>query len=685
MSRLKDLIREIHRRSLWQVLLIYCGAALVAYQAVQALTEGLGLPQWFPAFAIVLFIVGLPIVLATAFVHEVSPPTVKPAEAEAAGIGSEAAPVQLETGRRDRFLTWRNAAATFVIVLAAWGVVATGWYVIHGRAPVPTAERKSVAVLPFANLSADPENEFFSDGVTVEIIDRLSKIADLTVKSRTSSFQYKDTDKSLREIGDELGVSAIVEGEVRRVGDRVRVNAQLIDADTDEHLWAEQYDRQLTDIFSIQSDVAQQIATALKATLTADEKRRLEQRPTENIEAYEYYLRGTAHFRRRQLEREYHLAVQMHETAVGLDPGFAEAWAAIARVRVRLYFVYGRASELPEVEAAVDVALNLAPDLSEVQMAVGDYYYYGRRDYDRALEHYAIVLSQEPHNAQALASTAWIRRRQGNWQAAVAGLMGALEFDPRHDTYLFTLGDTHLLMRQYQEAERYYNRAVSLAPDLPLGHLGKVWISLSRDGDRRSARQVLGEAAQMIDPEELLLSAELGRSLVPLALVRIFPDYFAQVLDGMAPATFGRDSAYYFLARAHLSRAREETLATHAYYDSARAVLEPSVQEWPNEYRPHALLGLAYAGLGRTRDAIRHGQKAVGLLPVSRDARNGPSLVWSLAEIEVTVGDYDSAIGRLDLLLSIPSEISVPVLRMDPIWDPLRDHPSFQALLEKYE
>ncbi len=189
----------------------------------------------------------------------------------------------------------------------------------------------------------------------------------------------------------------------------------------------------------------------------------------------------------------------------------------------------------------------------------------------------------------------------------------------------------------------------------------------------------------MIDPAELLLGAELGRSLVPLALVRIFPDYFAQVLNEIAPATFRSDSAFYFLAKAQLSAAREDRLATRAYYDSARAVLEATVQQWPNEHRPHALLGLAYAGLGRTGDAISHGRKAVELLPLSKDARAGPSLVWGLAEIEVKVGDYDSAIDRLDLLLSIPSEISVPILRMDPVWDPLRPQPRFQALLAKYE
>jgi serine/threonine-protein kinase len=682
MSQLKKLITEIHKRSLWQVLLIYVGGGWLVFEVVQTVTEGLGLPQWFPAFAALLLLTGLPVVLATAFVRE----------GEAAATFSDPTLIPVEEGgsaaaRRRRLLTWRKAGLSFMAALALWGVAAAGWLLFGsgaGGTHEVVEERPSVAVLPFVNRSGLEEDEYFTDGIHDQILTQLSKISGLSVRGRTSVMQYRESPKNLRQIGEELNARYLLEGGVLRAAGTVRINVQLIDAREDEHVWAETYDRALSveNLLAVQSEAARRVAEALRTTLTVDELERVEAKPTENVEAYEYFLRGNAHFRRRQLEREYYLAVQMYETAVELDPGFAEAWALIARARIRLYFVYGRVTELPAAEAAVNEALNLAPDLSEVQMALGDYYYYGRRDYDRALEHYTIVLREEPNNAEALASRAWIRRRQGDWEEAVAGLTGALEFDPQHDTYLFSLGDTYLLRRQYQEADHYFSRAMSLAPDLPGGHLGKVWLSLSRDGDSQRARQVLGETSQMIDPAVLLLSAELGRSLVPLALVRIFPDYFAQVLDGIAPATSRLDSAFYFLAKAQLGVSREETLAAHAFYDSARAVLEATVQEWPNEHRPHALLGLAYAGLGRAEDAIRHGKKGVELLPVSKDARTGPSLVWSLAEIEVTVGDYDSAIDRLDLLLSIPSEISVPVLRMDPIWDPLRDHPRFQALLE---
>jgi TolB-like protein/Tfp pilus assembly protein PilF len=681
MSRFKRLIVEVHHRSLWQVLLIYAVASWVVFEVVQTVTEGLGLPPWFPAFAALLLLVGLPLVLATAFVQEGGPATGRSDPTLLPHADGTADTDRTREGAR-RLLTWRNALAGGVLALALWGVVATAWYALYGgAAALEAVDRKSVAVLPFANVGGDPENEYFSDGITGDIIAHLSKIADLKVISRTSVMQYKSTEKNLPEIGEELGVATILEGEVQRAGDRIRINAQLIDAESDDHLWAEQYDRQLTDVFAIQSDVARQIATALKLTLTPGEKGQLEKQPTDNLEAYEYYLRGTAHFRRRQLERENDLAVRMYETAVDLDPDFAEAWAELARVRVRLYFVYGRTSELPLARAAVDRAMALAPELSETRMAVGDYYYYGQRDYARALEHYTFVQQEQPNNAQALASIGWIRRRQGKWEEAVAGLEAALELDPRHDTYLFTLGETHLLRRRYPEAERYFNRAMSFAPDIPGAYLGKTWLDLSRDGDIEGARQVLRKASETIDPAELLLSAELGRTPIPLALVRIFPGYYAQVLDDRLVATLGHDSAFYLLIRAELSATRGETGLARGNYESARAVLEARVQEWPNEYRPHALLGLAYAGLGRTRDAILHGEKAAALLPVSKDARMGPSLVWNLAEIAVMVGEYDAAIDHLEYLLSIPSEMSIPLLRIDPIWDPLRDHPRFQELL----
>ncbi|MGD2216974.1 MAG: hypothetical protein PVJ64_09460 [Gemmatimonadales bacterium] len=294
MSRLKRLIHEIHRRSLWQVLLIYCGAALVAYQAVQALTEGLGLPEWFPAFAVVLFIVGLPIVLATASVREAAAAAqapIEPAtEGEPARVGVDAA-VRGKAVDRRRLLTVRNAALAFMGALALWGVVATGWLLFEERTAPESVEsaalnRKMLVVLPFENLG-EQEDEYFADGITEEITSRLAEMSGLGVIGRTSAVQYKDAQVPIRQIGEELGVEFVLEGTVRwekspQSESRVRVTPQLIRVSDATHLWTNRYDAQLAGVFQIQSDIAQQVARALEITLLEPERRALEAAPTEN-------------------------------------------------------------------------------------------------------------------------------------------------------------------------------------------------------------------------------------------------------------------------------------------------------------------------------------------------------------------------------------------------------------------
>ncbi|NIO33194.1 MAG: tetratricopeptide repeat protein [Gemmatimonadetes bacterium] len=477
MSRLKRLIDEIHRRSMWQVLLIYCGAALVAYQAVQALTEGLGLPQWFPAFAIVLFIIGLPIVLATAFVHEVAPPTVKPAEptplteAEAARIEAEAAAVHLQTRRRHRFLTWRNAAATFVIVLAAWGVVATGWYLFADRAEPEGTEtaaemRKSIAVLPFENLSPDPENEFFTDGMHDEIIAHLSRIADLKVISRTSVMGYKGRTGNLRAIAEELEVTNILEGTVRRADGRVRITTQLLDALTDEHLWTEVYDHELSDVFAVQSDVAQQVATALRATLTTAERERIEDRPTENLEAYDHYLRGRHFWHRRSLAA-FDSAVNYFNQAILLDPQYARAYAALAETYV-LIPEYG-GPPIPEIlpfaKAAAERARALDPGLAEAYTASAYIKASFEWDRDSAERDYLRAIELNPDYATAHQWYGELLGLTGRWDEALAELRKAIELDPLSPAANLMMGLLLAYAGRPDDAIPMYERALRIVPD----------------------------------------------------------------------------------------------------------------------------------------------------------------------------------------------------------------------------
>jgi serine/threonine-protein kinase len=668
MNRLKQFITEIHRRSLWQVLLIYVGAALVAYQAVQALTEGLGLPQWFPAFAIVLFIIGLPIVLATAFVHEVAPPL---------------AAAHLEARRRHRFLTWRNAAASFVVALAAWGVVATGWLVLHERGEA-SVERKSVAVLPFENMSADPDNEYFSDGITDDIITHLSKIADLKVISRTSVMQYKGTEKTVRQIGEELGVATVLEGGVQRAGDRVRINAQLIDAETDEHLWAEQYNRQLTDVFEIQTHVAQQIALALRARLTEEETERIEARATDNLEAYDVYLRGLTYARRaaslRRIE-DARLAVEMFERAVELDPNYVEGHAALSRSYGELFSDFGQVEAGPKAKEAADRAMQLAPDRPASRMALGWYDWLVTGEFEAAEEHFAMARRGLPSNADLLAALGGVQLRQGKWEHAIATLKEAVRLDPQSPDPLVALGRTYYVMRRYSDAEDYLTRSVALFPDDHWAHFWKTMLYLTWDGGTERAQGALQGASQRADLLRfLLVSWDFDDRMV----LRIFADHFAAGLNRRTLAD-PADSAAYYLAKADAAARNDRAVVAYAYYDSARFVLEPRL--WaPDPSRHHSRLGIAYAGLSQAEEAIREGKEAFELAVASKHgllsgSYSGPDL----AEIYLMVGEYDAAIDQLERLLSMPSIISVPLLRFDPIWNPLRDHPRFQALLEKYE
>ena len=370
MSSLKRLISEIHHRSLWQVLLIYVGAGWACFELIDTVTERLGLPVWLPGLAIVLFLLALPVVVATAFIQDrdpaatISDPTLIPVDE-----------ARTEAARRRRFLTWRNAGLSFLIVLAVWGVVATGWMLFGERAtPEEMDARKSIAVLPLENLSREEATEPFTDGIHDDILTHLSRIADLKVISRTSVMEYRDTRKNLRQIADELGAATILEGGVQRSGNRVRINVQLIDAETDEHLWAETYEEDLTaeNVFAIQTTIARRIASALEAQLTPEESERIAARPTDNLEAYDYYLRGLAHFRHLTHQSQ-DSAMAYLELAVELDPDFALAYAVLSRVYEEQGTTFeGSEVWLHQALAASERALALDSGLAEGYAARGD-------------------------------------------------------------------------------------------------------------------------------------------------------------------------------------------------------------------------------------------------------------------------------------------------------------------------
>ena len=463
MSRLKDLIDEIHRRSLWQVLLIYVGGAWICYEIIDTITDRLALPDWLPVLAIILFLLGLPVVLATAFVGEVEAPSRAPAEAELAAA-------QLVTRRRHRFLTWRNAVATFVIVLAAWGAVAAGW-MLFGRTADESAtadERPTVAVLPLKNNSGLQEDEYFTDGIHDEILTQLSKIGALSVRGRTSVMRYRETLKSLSEIGQELNARYLLEGSVLRAGPTVRVTVQLIDAQRDEHLWAETYDRQLSmeNLLAIQTEVARRIAEELEATLTPYEEERLAAMPTANPEAYDHYLRGRHFWQQRSLAA-FDSAIDYYNRAILLDPEYARAYAGLAETYVLLPEYGGPAiSEVLHLaKAATERALSLDPDLAEAYAASGYLKAVFEWDRDSAEQDLLKAIELNPDCATAHYWYAEVLAVTRRWDEALEEARRALELDPLSVAAHAYVGLVLMDTGRSDEAIPLFERALELAPD----------------------------------------------------------------------------------------------------------------------------------------------------------------------------------------------------------------------------
>lgn len=547
------------------------------------------------------------------------------------------------------------------------------------------SKRKMLAVLAFENLGL-AEDEYFADGITDEIITNLAKVSALGVISRTSSIKYKKTDKSLRQIAAELGVDYVLEGTIRwdksGSANRVRINSQLIRVKDDTHLWAETYDRVLQQIFELQSDIAGNVAKALQIALFEPEGRSLGAKPTDNLDAYNYYLRGNDYHNRGYTEKDYEMAAEMYQKAVEIDPAFSLAYAKLSLVHTLTYWKYLDRTEerLRKAKEAIDKALQLNPHLPEAHLSLGYYYYHGNLDYNAALEQFDIAQKSQPNNAELLSAIGYVQRRQGKFDQAVANHIKSAELDPRSAVRALDVGATCIHMRNYPEAERYFDRAISLAPDWIVPYYFKALLYIIWEGSTVKANKVVQEAAGKVDPPRLpslwfefdLLDGDYQKALERLP---VDPNKFISFAGGT-------DTLEYFLCKAQVHGLLNQPQLEQACYDSARNILETRIQAHPQDTEFHIRLGIVYAGLGRKEEAIKEGKKALELLPVTKDAIRGPELVAKLAQIYVKVGDYDSATDQLEYLLSIPTSfVSVPYLRLDPTWAPLRNNPRFQKLL----
>ncbi len=662
-SRFAAFIAELKRRRVFRVAVVYAGVAFIVIQIIDGAFDYLRIPEWVGTTIIVVLLVGFPVAIGLAWAFDITDKGV------------------VRTADRDTDAPKRPSRPIFgnltLAIVAAMAVAVAVWS-WWGR-PTTGVPDKSIAVLPFSNLSDSKDDEYFSDGMTDDIITHLARIGDLKVISRTSVMLYKDSPKTLRVIADELGVSNILEGTVRRAGDKVRITGQLIDARTDKHIWAETYDRDLTDIFAIQSDVARNIAAALKAVLSPEERARIEERPTESTAAYDYYLRAYEYERQSNDRKALEIASDLYNKAVAIDSGFAQAYACLGRLHMGMYwFGYDRTSQrLVMAREAVDQALSLKPDDPVVRMANGYYYYHGSRDYARALEEFYFARRMEPGNGLHAANIAYIQRRLGKFVEAVANLKTALEYDPRSSKLTWELGYTYYVLRLYDLAEQSYDRAIVLAPDYSTPYLYKAWLQVYRTGNTESARQVLAEGMRLADPEWLLWT---------LVDLDIEDNRYNDALDQLTAIPEDvREGQWWFIPKeAYVGWIFElmgEPAEARRHFENARALLEGKVRESPDDYRVHAASGWVYAHLGLADEAIRAGRKAVDLLPVSLDALLGPDYIRNLAEIYTIAGEYEAAIDLLEELVKMPAGIHVGALRFHRVWDPLREHPRFRALL----
>jgi TolB-like protein/Tfp pilus assembly protein PilF len=674
----RNFFSELKRRNVYRVAVAYAVVAWLLIQIATQLFPFFEIPNWAVRLVVLLLALGFPIALILAWAFELTPEG-----------------IQLTAGGREEGAPRKRMRRPVFWSLVGLGAGAALFLSIHFLRSAPTVSapvketgpppgRRAVAVLPFENLSEDKANAYFADGIQDEIITRLAKIGDLKVISRTSTHAYRAKPEKLSEIARQLGVGHIVEGSVQKIGDRVRINVQLIEAPTDEHLWAELYDRNLTDIFAVQSEVATAIARSLQAKLSGREQAAVTAKPTDNLAAYDAYLRGIDFSSRAgQTLADQNQAIALFEEAVRLDPTFAQAWAALARENAGLYFQHLDVTPARKEGArvAAENATRLDPTGAETLLANAYYRYHIERDYNGARVLFEKIQREVPSSSEATEALARIARRQSRWKESLALYEQATKLNPR-DPHLFVdRAWTFSMVREHGPTEEMIDRALAIIPDDPDVLANKAWLYRIR-GDLAGARAILDKipaTAKSNDATQarvnlLVLEGryhEAARSL----------EVQLSQIPNESPSAGGSDWQFLGWVR---SLAGDKEGARKAYLEG-KTRLERRRQQEPGNYSIASSLGFCEAGLGNKEAALREGERAMSLLPASEDAVFGPVAEENLAGIESQVGELDRAVGRIERLLTTPYgafPLSQALLRIDPIWDPLRQHPRFKAIVE---
>ena len=658
---------------MYKVAVAYAVAGWAFAQGIAQVFPVFGVPNWVVQLIVLLIVIGFPIALVLAWAFELTGEGLKRTE-----DADRARP-------RARSHAW-------IYVAAIGALLSIGLFFLGRYSAAPTqntvaeATVKSIAVLPFENLSDDKQNTYFADGVQDQILTNLGRVSDLRVISHTTVRQYKSgLPRNLREIGKQLGVTHILEGSVQRAGDRVRIAAQLIDARTDSQVWAETYDRTAADLFAIQSELAESIVAQLQAKLSPEQKADIEAHPTRDLVAFELYLRA------KQIIDSYLIAddvraallsaLQSLDQAIKRDPDFVSAYCYIARANDLLYFfdLDPTPDRVLLAEAAVKAALRLRPDSAEAHFAMADFLFRCRRDYDGALKELAIARPGLPNDTAFFILSGYINRRRSNWAQAERDFSDAVAVDPRNPNAYNLLADTYNLQRRHLLAAQVYDRVIAAGDRTPIVLYRKASAIFNRTANSTELRDVLAKNPDM----------DVGGGQTPYRVFFALIDgNFAEAERALAasPREEFQDIDYSFYYpkawfEAMIARARGDSARAAAAFSAARNILEQRLAVKPEDARTIAVLAQVDAGLGRKELAIQEAQHAVDLMPLSKDIYDGALVLEGLAQVYTWTNEPDRAIELLQKLATMPSYVNYARLKLLPIWNPLRGDPRFEKIV----
>src|SRR5882672_1750809 len=672
---MSSFFRELKQRKVYRVAVGYAVVAWLVVQISATVIPAYHAPEWILPLVITGVALGFPVALVLAWAFDIEGGAIKKTP--------ESTVATLSGANRRR--VWLLAAVGLIISALAIG----GYWLWHPwrkaltvlqppPSTMPAILEKSVAVLPFENLSGDPDNAYFADGIQEEIRTRLARIADLKVISRTSTQQYQSKPGNLSEIAKQLGVANILEGSVQKAADQVRVNVQLIQVASDSHLWADTYDRKLVDIFAVESEMAKAIADALQAKLTGGEQQALAAKPTNNSEAYDAYLRGLALDARASSPVDSEKVVGYYEQSVQLDPTFALAWARLSRANSQVYFggLDKTIARRDATERALNTAQKLQPNSPETLLAQAYYQYWVLRDYDLAKATFDRVRELSPGSSDVPGALALIARRQGHWDESVAYWEQTLALDPRNTGALANAAGTYAMLRQFPAALKTYDRVLDLVPNDPDTLAAKARIYQAEGNLEQAGKFLTGVNAQTPSFNAFLTKMN------QLFLERHFDEALRLIHSRLTESPNVSDIERLFNPFS-LVLAQEnagDIVGARATAQQMLRPLETLCQKDPDNPTFAQALSQIYAVLGQKDAAIKEAERAITLLSTVKDAVDGPGAEYNLAIVEVLVGDKNGAIPRLQHLLQVPYNncVTPALLRLHPLWDPLRGDPAFQ-------